>query len=165
MTTSNDPCLIPFPASADPPAALLADLGARPRPVILVVEDDQSISELLYEFFELEGFAVEVATRGSTVLLRLATGDVDLIILDLKLPDVGSLTLCLAIRAREQEAGHGSRTPIVVLTAVVKGDLAATCRQAGADDFVPKPFEIDALLAAVQRQLAVSRPAVDGASS
>jgi CheY-like chemotaxis protein len=161
-STEEDPCLIPFPAPVDPPAAPLADLDARPRPCILVVEDDESISEVLHDLFELEGFAVKTASCGATGLLRFSVGDVDLIVLDLKLPDISGLTLCRAIRARENEAAHGSRTPIVVLTAV-QADMAAVCRQAGADDFVPKPIEIDALLQTVQQQLAVSRPLADGA--
>jgi CheY-like chemotaxis protein len=159
MTTSDDHCLIPFPVPADPPAAPVADAGPQPRPLILIVEDDESISTLLEDFFELEGFAVETAFLGATGLLRLAAGGVDLLVLDLKLPDISGLVLCQRIRAREDEQRQDSRTPIVVLTAAVQGDMAATCRRAGADDFVRKPFEIEALLATVQQRLAISRTA------
>jgi DNA-binding response OmpR family regulator len=121
--------------------------------LVLVIEDDASIAELLRELLELEGYAVETVSMGKAGLLRLAAGNVDLLILDLKLPDFSGLALCHLLRSWEREHTIRSRTPIVVLTAVSSSDVERSCRQAGADEYVSKPFEIDALLETVQRQI------------
>ena len=145
--------VLPYRLPDESPPAPLRHSALLPRPLVLVIEDDASIAELLRELLELEGYAVETVSMGKAGLLRLAAGNVDLLILDLKLPDFSGLALCHLLRSWEREHTIRSRTPIVVLTAVSSSDVERSCRQAGADEYVSKPFEIDALLETVQRQI------------
>jgi CheY-like chemotaxis protein len=137
------------------PPAPAAEVNTQPQARILIVEDDESIADLLRELFELEGHAVETASRGRIGLLRVANSNVDLVILDLKLPDLTGLEVCDQIRAWEREQLIRSRTPIVVLTAAGGRNLADDCQAAGADEYLAKPFEIDALVEAVDRLIGV----------
>jgi CheY-like chemotaxis protein len=152
--SSEDPSdILPYHQQYESPPAPLRHPALLPRPLVLVIEDDASIAELLRELLELEEYAVETEAMGRAGLLRLAAGNVDLLILDLKLPDIGGLALCQQLRSWEREHTIRSRTPIVVLTAISTSEIQGSCRQAGADEYVSKPFEIDALLEAVQRQI------------
>ena len=145
--------VLPYRLPDESPPAPLRHQALLPRPLVLVIEDDASIAELLRELLELEEYTVETVSLGKAGLLRLADGNVDLLILDLKLPDISGLVLCHQLRSWEREHTIRSRTPIVVLTAVGTSDIEGACRQAGADAYVSKPFEIDALLETVQRQI------------
>jgi len=119
---------------------------ATARPLILVVEDDQATASLIQELLTDEGYVVETVAQGAAVLARIAAGGIDLLLLDLKLPDVDGLTLCGQIRAQESQEAAGFRLPIIVLTAATARDIATTCLLAGADGFIGKPFEVDTLL-------------------
>jgi CheY-like chemotaxis protein len=138
-----------------PPAPAAEEVNTQPQARILIVEDDQSIADLLRELFELEGYAVETASRGRIGLLRVANSHVDLVILDLKLPDLTGLAVCNQIRTWEREQLIRSRTPIVVLTAAGGRDLADDCQAAGADEYLAKPFDIGALVEAVDQLIGV----------
>lgn len=113
---------------------------------LLVVDDDRDIRTLLAE--QLGGAGFDVATAADGVAMRkvLDAGGVDLIVLDLNLPDEDGLALCRQIRAR-------GRTPIVMLTA--RGDPIDRIvgLELGADDYVPKPFEPRELIARIRSVL------------
>jgi two-component system response regulator MprA len=114
---------------------------------ILVVEDTGAVRRAIVRVLEVQGYAVEGAASGEEGLDRLAVGGVDAVILDVNLPGVDGFTTCRELRAR------GDRTPVLMLTARdAVGDRVAGL-DAGADDYVVKPFVLPELLARVRALL------------
>ena len=129
---------------------------------ILLVEDSARLAESLAAGLGEEGFAVEVAATGAAAIERLARDDLDVVILDLGLPDVDGT----AVLARLRDAG--SRCPVLVLTARDAVASRVAVLDAGADDYLVKPFAFDELVArlrALVRRATGPRwaPLVDGA--
>lgn len=112
---------------------------------ILLVEDDKTISEPLGAALEREGYEVVVVRNGEVALRSL--GGVDLMLLDLGLPDVDGVDLCRNVRARD------SSLPIVILTARAAELDAVVGLDAGADDYVTKPFRLAELVARIRSVL------------
>lgn len=114
---------------------------------ILVVEDEVSVCQSLATALTADGFEVEVATTGTQGLARTTSNTYDLILLDIMLPGVDGLTICRELRAQ------GNFVPIIFLTA--RGELQHKVAglDAGADDYLPKPFEVAELLARVRANL------------
>ncbi|HEY3316653.1 MAG TPA: response regulator transcription factor [Bacillota bacterium] len=128
----------------------MPDEGA-PKPRILVVEDEASLARALQLELEHEGYRVEVAGNGYEAVARASEGDWSLILLDLMLPGLDGLAVCRQVRQR-------SAVPIIMLTAREStGDKVAGL-DAGADDYVAKPFAIEELLARVRARLRQSAP-------
>lgn len=117
---------------------------------ILVVEDDQKVRLLLRRCFEGEGFRVTEATRGSDVERALDGNDIDLVTLDLTLPDMDGLSVARQIRAH-------SELPIIMVTG--KGELIDRVigLEIGADDYISKPFHLREVLARVRAVLRRTR--------
>ena len=107
---------------------------------VLVVEDEDAIAEPLVEGLRREGFAV---TRVATGRDALAAGDTDVVLLDLRLPDVDGLDVCRTLRAR-------SEVPIIVVTARGEEADRVVGLELGADDYVVKPFGIRELIARIR---------------
>ena len=112
------------------------------RPTVLLVEDDPIICEVVRELLDLQGYTVEWATDGAAGLERLAAGDVDLVLLDLMLPDVDGLELCRLVRATEDDI----HLPVIMLTAAAGEGRRHAGFEAGADDYLTKPFEAAELI-------------------
>lgn len=106
-----------------------------------------SICQSLATALSADGFEVEVATTGTQGLARTTSNTYDLILLDIMLPGVDGLTICRELRAQ------GNFVPIIFLTA--RGELQHKVAglDAGADDYLPKPFEVAELLARVRANL------------
>jgi len=115
-------------------------------PVVLVIEDDALVADMLRTMLSRAGYTVEIAADGVTGLARIAAGGVDLVLLDLLLPEINGLELCQRVRERESDV----YLPIIVLTGQVRADQRQAAFAAGADDFLTKPFEREELLARVQ---------------
>ncbi|HEY7065393.1 MAG TPA: response regulator [Chloroflexota bacterium] len=115
-------------------------------PVVLVVEDDPLLGDMLRMMLGRAGYAVQVATDGAQGLARIQQGGIDLVLLDLLLPEINGLELCERVRAEESEL----YLPIIMLTAQSRPEQRAAGFQAGADDYLLKPFEREELLARVQ---------------
>jgi DNA-binding response OmpR family regulator len=114
--------------------------GAR----ILVVEDEEAIAQGLQVNLELKGYRVEVVGRGEAALQRAAGEEpFDLILLDVRLPDVDGFQVCQRLRAANVF------TPILMLTARSQPDDVIFGLKLGADDYVTKPFDLAELLARV----------------
>ena len=113
---------------------------------VLVVDDNREIRELLTRHLEKEGLQVEAAGDAATMWRRLATNRVNLIVLDLMLPDDDGLNLCRKLRADQRSAN----IPIIMLTA--KGDEIDRILglEMGADDYLAKPFSARELLARIR---------------
>lgn len=119
-------------------------------PLVLLVEDNHDIAAMLGEHLEFEGHEVDYAADGVTGLHLAVTGNFDAIILDLMLPGMDGLSVC---RKYRQEAGGD--TPILMLTARDTLEEKVAGLDAGADDYLVKPFELpelDARLRALLRR-------------
>ena len=108
---------------------------------ILVIEDDPKLAELLARSLREQAYAVDVAGDGETALVNAAVTPYDALVLDVTLPGRSGLEVCRELRAR------GSRVPVLMLTARDAVRDRVTGLDAGADDYVTKPFAIEELLA------------------
>jgi two-component system, OmpR family, alkaline phosphatase synthesis response regulator PhoP len=113
-------------------------------PLILLVDDDESLAMLLGERLHREGY--DVRSCGDVAQARdlLETSIFDVILLDVMLPDGSGFELCAELRSREVE------TPILMLTARGNVTDRVTGLRMGADDYLPKPFEVPELLARIE---------------
>ena len=129
---------------------------------VLVVEDDEGIALPLVHMLEREGYDVVHALAGAPAVDRVCDGDIDLVILDLGLPDIDGLEVCRRIRAKSMDCA------IMILTAR-GGELDRVVGlDVGADDYMAKPFGVAELLARTRALLrrsggrtAVSSPQAD----
>lgn len=126
-------------------------------PVILLIEDHHDIAAMVCEHLEFRGYEVDYAADGITGLHLAVTGDFDAIILDLMLPGMDGLEICR--KYRTEAAG---RKPILMLTARDTLEDKIAGLDAGADDYLVKPFELEELDA---RLRALLRRAADGVAS
>jgi DNA-binding response OmpR family regulator len=123
---------------------------AATRPRVLVVEDEQEIAGLIRHALERGGIAsVEVATSGDQALKLAGEQPPDVIILDLNLPVLGGLEVCRLLKARSATA----QVPIIMLTAMASESDRVTGLDAGADDYITKPFSLRELAARVRAAL------------
>src|SRR6266540_1094438 len=131
---------------ASPPYARL--MGQR----VLVVDDDQTVSDVVRRYLERAGFAVTLAADGQTALRAYEAERPDLVVLDLMLPGIDGLEVCRRLRTRADEV------PIVMLTALGEEADRVLGLQLGADDYVTKPFSPRELVLRVQSVLRRSLP-------
>ena len=108
---------------------------------VLIVEDHLKLASYLKQALDEQGYAVDVATTGREALDWAAVVEFDLIVLDIMLPEVDGLTICRTLRDR------GTRSLILMLTARDAVDDRVLGLDAGADDYLVKPFELKELLA------------------
>ena len=124
-------------------------------PQLLMIEDDARLAGMVSEYLSQSGYAVEHALDGATGLSALQEKPIDLVVLDLMLPDIDGLEVCRRLRALP---GEVARTPVLMLTA--KGDPMDRIvgLELGADDYLPKPFEPRELLARIRAVLRRHQP-------
>jgi two-component system response regulator MprA len=126
------------------------------RARLLVVDDEQAVRDALRRALRLEGYDVSLAGDGEEALESLAADEPDAVILDVLMPGVDGLVVCRRLRER------GSRVPVLLLTARdAVGDRVAGL-DAGADDYVVKPFALEELLARVRALIRRARPEDNG---
>src|SRR6202041_2665474 len=118
--------------------------GPAPSGAVLIVDDETEIRESLQTLLEMEGYTVETAGSGEDGLIRIGEHPFDLILLDLALPGRNGLEILSEIRA------HGSRLPVIMITAYGTVENAVRAMQAGAANFVQKPWDNEKLLADVR---------------
>ncbi len=111
---------------------------------VVVVEDDRSVREMLCAVLADEGHLVDVHANGEAAIADPATAACDLLILDLGLPGIGGLDVCRHVRR------HGRTDPVLILTARSEVGDRVDGLDAGADDYLVKPFALDELLARVR---------------
>jgi two-component system, OmpR family, response regulator MprA len=115
---------------------------------ILVVDDERAVRESLRRALELEGYAVELASDGEEALRRLEEpASIDAAILDVLMPGIDGLEVCRRLR------GEGNAVPVLMLTARAEIDSRVAGLDAGADDYLPKPFALAELLARLRALL------------
>jgi two-component system, OmpR family, response regulator MtrA len=114
--------------------------------MLLIVEDDPSLRELIRLGLETDGFHVVTAADGPSALLTFATERPDLVLLDVMLPGLDGIAVCRELR-------RVSTVPIIMLTARASTSDVVEGLEAGADDYVTKPFEFPELVARVRSAL------------
>jgi two-component system response regulator MprA len=125
---------------------------------ILVVDDERAVRDSLRRALELEGYDIELAADGSEALTRLTENgesQPDVVILDVLMPGIDGLEVCRRLRRQ------GSRVPVLMLTARDEIENRVGGLDAGADDYVTKPFALEELLARVRALLRRTSEASD----
>ncbi len=123
---------------------------------ILVAEDDRQVREALARILKFEGYGVITVDDGAAALEAVSDHGPDGIVLDVTMPFVDGLSVCRRLRA------HGDTTPILMLTARDEVPDRVAGLDAGADDYLPKPFALDELLARLRALLRRSDRVVGG---
>ena len=119
---------------------------------VLLAEDDRAVREALVRALELEGHEVQAVNDGAAALAAVACDRPDLVILDWMMPVLDGLSVCRRLRAA------GDRLPVLILTARAEVSDRVAGLDAGADDYLPKPFSLDELLARVRALLRRASP-------
>lgn len=123
---------------------------------VLVADDDRAIRESLERALQLEGYAVRTVADGVQALAAVHAEPADLLVLDVMMPGVDGLGVARVLRAEHD------RTPILMLTARVETPDRVAGLDAGADDYLAKPFELDELLARLRALLRRAAPVTEG---
>jgi two-component system, OmpR family, response regulator MprA len=124
---------------------------------ILVVDDERAVRESLRRALVLQGYEVELASDGAEALERLAAdGQPDAVVLDILMPGIDGLEVCRQIRQR------GNSVPVLMLTARDAVGDRVEGLDAGADDYLVKPFALEELLARIRALIRRASPAADG---
>ncbi len=124
------------------------------RPTVLVVEDEAALATMLRYNLEKQGFRVEEASDGQEALTRISESQPDLVLLDWMLPVVSGIEVCRQIRRRP-----GTRDlPVIMVSARTEDQDAVRGLNTGADDYITKPFHMEALLARMRALLRRSGP-------
>src|SRR5215210_3234202 len=123
---------------------------------VLVVDDDRAIRESLARALELDGYEVDLVPDGASALATIRASRPDVAVVDVMMPNIDGLTLCRVLRAEKD------RLPILMLTARTETPDRVAGLDAGADDYLAKPFELDELLARLRALLRRAAPATDG---
>jgi two-component system response regulator MprA len=126
---------------------------------VLVADDDRAIRESLARVLELEGYVAATASNGAEAMELHRRSPVDLLVLDLMMPGVDGLSVCRVLRA------EGDRVPILMLTARTETSDRVAGLDAGADDYLAKPFDPAELMARVRALLRRTAPAEPAGST
>ncbi len=114
---------------------------------LLVVDDEKRIARAIKQGLEQDGYAVDLAHDGEEGFLAASADDYDVIILDVMMPEMNGLEVCRKLRE------EGNKTPILMLTAKDQAKDVATGLDAGADDYLAKPFAFNVLTARIRALL------------
>jgi two-component system response regulator MprA len=114
---------------------------------VLVVDDEPAVREALRRALALEGYDVELAENGAEALSKVGAADPDLVVLDVLMPEVDGLAACRRLRA------EGNDVPVLMLTARAGIGDRVDGLDAGADDYLVKPFALEELLARIRALL------------
>src|ERR1700760_4170041 len=128
---------------------MLDTASSLPKPLVLVVEDEAPLATMLRYNLEKQGFRVEEAGDGQEALIRIAEAQPDLVLLDWMLPVVSGIEVCRQIRRRPVTRD----LPVIMVTARIEDKDAVRGLKTGADDYITKPFSMEALLARMRALL------------
>ncbi|MGX4690542.1 response regulator transcription factor [Streptomyces sp. JNUCC 63] len=125
---------------------------------MLLAEDDRAIRHALERALTLEGYEVTAVADGVEALAQAHKTPPDILVLDVMMPGIDGLQVCRVLRA------EGDRTPILMLTALVETADRIAGLDAGADDYVVKPFDVEEVFARLRALLRRTRPAGVGSA-
>ena len=114
---------------------------------LLIAEDEPDLAEVLCAFFEKNRFSVDTVNDGFSAYEYASSGEYDAIVLDVMMPKMNGVDVLRRLRE------EGIKTPVMMLTAKAEKDDRITGFNAGADDYLPKPFEPDELICRVRAML------------
>jgi two-component system response regulator MprA len=126
---------------------------------VLVAEDDRAVRESLVRALQLEGYTVVAANNGAEALDAVRQAEPDVLLLDVSMPLVDGLTVCRVLRSED------NRLPVLMLTARTETSDRVAGLDAGADDYLSKPFDLGELLARVRALLRRSVYGTESADS
>jgi len=124
------------------------------RSKVLIVEDDAGIRQSLFETLGALGFAIGEASNGEEAMTRLRMVDYEVVLLDINMPGMGGIETCRRI------SQNYPRLPIIMLTVLDEEDDKVEALDAGADDYVTKPFQIRELTARLRAAIRRSKTAL-----
>ena len=139
-----------IPAVMAPPSVA----PARRMPRVLLAEDNPINQQVALKMLAKMGYATDLAVDGQEALAKAATGDYDVVLMDIQMPVMDGLAATRAMRASGEK---GRALPIIALTANVMGDIAARCRAAGMTGYISKPFTRAQLQSAIEEATAEAR--------
>lgn len=122
---------------------------------LLIVEDDERIANAIREGLTQEGYAVDVAYDGDEGYRTALADEYDAMILDVMMPGMSGIEVCKALRQ------EGNRSPVLLLTAKTENSDIVEGLDAGADDYLAKPFSFDVLLARIRALLRRPKESLD----
>ncbi len=128
---------------------MLDSISSLPKPLVLVVEDEPALATLLRYNLEKQGFRVDEASDGQEAMTRIAEAPPDLVLLDWMLPVMSGIEVCRQIRRKASTRD----LPVIMVTARTEDQDAVRGLNTGADDYITKPFNIEALLARMRALL------------
>jgi class 3 adenylate cyclase len=144
----------PAPEGSTPGASAVAEAPAAPPPSTLLVVDDNDLNrEVLTRFFEMRKYAVLGAEDGRQALEIVDSRPVDLVLLDVMMPDVSGLDVLKALRDRRSRA----ELPVIMVTAKDQTEDVVEALNLGANDYIVKPLDFPVVLARVETQLSLKQ--------
>lgn len=114
-------------------------MGVEPELKILLIEDNRTIAETIFDYFELKGLSLDFAADGAQGIQLATANQYDVIILDIMLPKMDGFSVCNSLR------NSGVDTPVLMLTAKDRREDILNGFSQGADDYLVKPFDLDIL--------------------
>lgn len=138
-------------------SALVETYADAVKPLVLVVEDEPAVVTMLRYNLEKQGYRVDEAGDGAEALTRVAESKPDLVLLDWMLPTLSGIEVCRQLRRNPNTA----TLPVIMLTARADDQDAVRGLNTGADDYITKPFSIEALIARIRALLRRSAGAVE----
>jgi len=131
------------------PKTAPAKITAGRRPSILIIDDDEVLSDVLSRRLQQQGFDALTADSGQCGLARARADQPSLILLDLRLPDADGITICEQL-ADDLET---CAIPVIILTGMERPDILRRCRAAGCHYYLRKPYDPNALLVLVRQAI------------
>ena len=128
---------------------MMSGVNGMSKPLVLIVEDEASLATMLRYNLEKQGFRVDEAVDGQEALTRIAEAVPDIVLLDWMLPVMSGIEVCRQIRRRPATRD----LPVIMVTARTEDQDAVRGLNTGADDYITKPFSMDALLARMRALL------------
>jgi two-component system sensor histidine kinase/response regulator len=126
---------------------------AQERLRVLVAEDDVCNQQVLRLMLERRGCRVQIVSNGRVALAALAEASFDLLLLDMRMPEVDGFHVIESLRRSERDTLSDSRLPVIAVTALAAKADRQRCMEAGVDEYLSKPFRVAALYGALDRAL------------
>lgn len=117
------------------------------RPSILIVDDELLIRDLLYDFFADQGWSIKVAENGEKALEVLKTTEIDVLLTDIKMPDMDGLALAEQVNQQHPDL------PVIIMTGYPSVETAVTALRQKVADYIIKPFNLNKLYQSVKAQI------------